>query len=245
MNGQTPMGLAAAAAVAVRPCRRRLLSSASVAASKTAAGTATPLFPRLPHPHHPPCGRRLPFLVSAASQSQASQTGPDAPPAHIPVPGTSDPRAAVSGNLPFFDRVLFPDSFPLETPPAKEHEDAAAQADEGVEPAPPVREESETEREAWRLLRRAVVSYCGEPVGTVAAEDPECTETLNYDQVFIRDFVPSALAFLMRGETEIVRNFLLHTLQLQVSYLGQFGSCLVPRLVKNTKFQNDFVLSEY
>ena len=54
-------------------------------------------------------------------------------------------------------------------------------------------------------------------MGTVAAEDPESTETLNYDQVFIRDFVPSALAFLMRGETEIVRNFLLHTLQLQVS----------------------------
>jgi hypothetical protein len=80
-----------------------------------------------------------------------------------------------------------------------------------------VREESDTEREAWRLLRRAVVSYCGDPVGTVAAEDPECTEMLNYDQVFIRDFVPSALAFLMRGETEIVRNFLLHTLQLQVS----------------------------
>ncbi|PWZ28736.1 putative alkaline/neutral invertase A, chloroplastic [Zea mays] len=39
---------------------------------------------------------------------------------------------------------------------------------------------------------------------------------LNYDQVFIRDFVPSALAFLMHGETEIIRNFLLHTLQLQV-----------------------------
>jgi hypothetical protein len=212
MNGQTPMGLAA---VAVRPCCSRLISSASAAAaSKTAAGTATSLFPRLPHPHHPPYGRRLPFLVSAASQSQASQTGPDT---HVLVPVPSDPRAAVSGNLPFFDRVLFPDSFPLETPPVKEEDAAAAQTDEAVAPAAPLRQETETEREAWRLLRRAVVSYCGEPVGTVAAEDPECTETLNYDQVFIRDFVPSALAFLMRGETEIVRNFLLHTLQLQVS----------------------------
>lgn len=211
MNGQTPMGLAA---VAVRPCCSRLISSASAAAaSKTAAGTATSLFPRLPHPHHPPYGRRLPFLVSAASQSQA---GPGTPPTPVPVPVPSDPRAAVSGNLPFFDRVLFPDSFPLETPPSKEEEDAAAlQTDEAVAPAVPLREETETEREAWRLLRRAVVSYCGEPVGTVAAEDPECTEMLNYDQVFIRDFVPSALAFLMRGETEIVRNFLLHTLQLQ------------------------------
>ena len=34
-------------------------------------------------------------------------------------------------------------------------------------------------------------------------------------QVFVRDFVPSALAFLMNGEPEIVRNFLLKTLVLQ------------------------------
>ncbi|XP_062209904.1 neutral/alkaline invertase 1, mitochondrial-like [Phragmites australis] len=211
MNGQTSMGLAAAAAAAVRPCRRRLLSSASAAAAATSA-TATPPFPRCPNLHHHPHGRRLPFLASAASQ-HASQTGPVTSPTPVPIP--ADPRAAVSGNLPFFDRVLFPDTFPLETPLAEKEDAAAAQADEAVAPAAPVREETETEREAWRLLRRAVVSYCGAPVGTVAAEDPECTETLNYDQVFIRDFVPSALAFLMRGETEIVRNFLLHTLQLQ------------------------------
>ncbi|KAK3164303.1 hypothetical protein QOZ80_1AG0015580 [Eleusine coracana subsp. coracana] len=216
MNGQSPMGLAAAAAAAVRPCRHRLLSSATTSAAATST-TATPLFPRCPHPYHHTHGRRLPFLVSAASQ-HASPTGPATN--ATPIPGSvppADPRAAVSGNLPFFDRVLFPDTFPLETPPAKEDDtaEAAAQFDEEAAPAAPVREESDTEREAWRLLRRAVVSYCGEQVGTVAAEDPECTETLNYDQVFIRDFVPSALAFLMRGETEIVRNFLLHTLQLQ------------------------------
>lgn len=35
------------------------------------------------------------------------------------------------------------------------------------------------------------------------------------DQVFVRDFVPSALAFLMTGEHEIVRNFLLKTIHLQ------------------------------
>lgn len=79
------------------------------------------------------------------------------------------------------------------------------------------REVSEVEKEAWRLLERAVVNYCGSPVGTVAADDPlTASNQLNYDQVFIRDFVPSALAFLMKGEGEIVRNFLLHTLQLQV-----------------------------
>jgi hypothetical protein len=31
----------------------------------------------------------------------------------------------------------------------------------------------------------------------------------------VRDFVPSALAFLMNGEPDIVKNFLLKTLQLQ------------------------------
>ncbi|GFZ09106.1 plant neutral invertase family protein [Actinidia rufa] len=77
------------------------------------------------------------------------------------------------------------------------------------------REVSAVEEEAWKLLRGAVVNYCGNPVGTVAASDPADEQPLNYDQVFIRDFVPSALAFLLNGEGEIVKNFLLHTLQLQ------------------------------
>ncbi|KAK3012259.1 hypothetical protein RJ639_012170 [Escallonia herrerae] len=77
------------------------------------------------------------------------------------------------------------------------------------------REESESEKEAWRLLKDAIVTYCGSPVGTLATNDPGDKQPLNYDQVFIRDFVPSALAFLLKGEGEIVRNFLLHTLQLQ------------------------------
>lgn len=78
------------------------------------------------------------------------------------------------------------------------------------------RELPEIEKEAWKLLRSAVVNYCGAPVGTVAANDPADKQPLNYDQIFIRDFVPSALAFLLNGEGEIVKNFLLHTLQLQV-----------------------------
>ena len=81
------------------------------------------------------------------------------------------------------------------------------------------REESEAEKEAWKLLRDSVVTYCGSPVGTMAANDPGDKTPLNYDQVFIRDFVPSALAFLLKGEGEIVRNFLLHTLQLQVIHI--------------------------
>ncbi|KAK4800478.1 hypothetical protein SAY86_020965 [Trapa natans] len=69
--------------------------------------------------------------------------------------------------------------------------------------------------DAWEALRESVVSFDGEPVGTIAAVDHASEEVLNYDQVFVRDFVPSALAFLMNGEAEIVKNFLLKTLHLQ------------------------------
>ncbi|CAL9128036.1 unnamed protein product [Musa textilis] len=70
--------------------------------------------------------------------------------------------------------------------------------------------------EAWDSLRRSLVHFRGQPVGTIAANDHGSEEILNYDQVvFVRDFVPSALAFLMNGEPEIVKNFLLKTLHLQ------------------------------
>ncbi|XP_012480445.1 probable alkaline/neutral invertase B [Gossypium raimondii] len=68
--------------------------------------------------------------------------------------------------------------------------------------------------EAWEALRRSLVYFRGQPVGTIAALD-NTEENLNYDQVFVRDFVPSALAFLMNGEPEIVKNFILKTLRLQ------------------------------
>eukprot|EP00249_Psilotum_nudum_P003197 c16538_g2_i1 orf=1-687(-) len=68
--------------------------------------------------------------------------------------------------------------------------------------------------DAWENLRRSLVYFRGKPVGTIAALDPT-EEALNYNQVFVRDFVPSALAFLMNSEPEIVKNFLLKTLHLQ------------------------------
>lgn len=68
--------------------------------------------------------------------------------------------------------------------------------------------------DAWEALRRSLVSFRGKPVGTIAALD-HSEDTLNYNQVFVRDFVPSALAFLMNGEPEIVKNFLMKTLRLQ------------------------------
>ncbi|XP_065024822.1 probable alkaline/neutral invertase D [Musa acuminata AAA Group] len=69
--------------------------------------------------------------------------------------------------------------------------------------------------EAWDALRRSIVFFSGQPVGTIAAIDHASEEVLNYDQVFVRDFVPSAMAFLMNGEPDIVKNFLLKTLHLQ------------------------------
>jgi hypothetical protein len=71
-----------------------------------------------------------------------------------------------------------------------------------------------TALEAADLLEKSILYYRGQPIGTIAAQDPT-VDALNYDQCFIRDFVPSALVFLMQGKTEIVRNFLIETLNLQ------------------------------
>ncbi|KAL5792209.1 hypothetical protein ACOSP7_000803 [Xanthoceras sorbifolium] len=70
--------------------------------------------------------------------------------------------------------------------------------------------------EAWEIIKKSYVYYRGKPVGTFAAMDP-IAEALNYNQVFVRDFVPTGLACLMKipPETEIVKNFLLKTLHLQ------------------------------
>lgn len=68
--------------------------------------------------------------------------------------------------------------------------------------------------EAYQALEDSIIYYDGRPIGTLAARDPE-VEALNYDQCFVRDFVASALAFLMNGRAEIVRNFLIETLALQ------------------------------
>lgn len=70
------------------------------------------------------------------------------------------------------------------------------------------------EDEAWSALEKSIIYYRGEPIGTIAALDPEIA-ALNYDQCFIRDFVSSALLFLIKGRSEIVRNFLEATLVLQ------------------------------
>ncbi len=70
------------------------------------------------------------------------------------------------------------------------------------------------EQRANRLLEESIIYYNKQPVGVVAASDSE-REALNYDQCFIRDFVPAALVFLIQGKTDIVYNFLHETVGLQ------------------------------
>jgi len=67
---------------------------------------------------------------------------------------------------------------------------------------------------ASELLERSVLYYQGEPIGTSAACDPSPAAP-NYDECFVRDFVPSAIVFLMRGDYAIVRNFLTTVMQLR------------------------------
>ncbi len=67
---------------------------------------------------------------------------------------------------------------------------------------------------AWQAIEDSIISYQDRPVGTVAAKDPDVA-ALNYDQCFSRDFAVSAIAFLLRGETDIVGHFLTQALKLQ------------------------------
>jgi len=67
---------------------------------------------------------------------------------------------------------------------------------------------------AWEILEKAIIHYQGNPVGVVAARDSQL-QAVNYDQCFTRDFAVAALAFLMHGKTDIVRNFLSQMIELQ------------------------------
>lgn len=71
-----------------------------------------------------------------------------------------------------------------------------------------------TQEQAWEALEKSIIYYQGRPIGTIAARDPDIA-ALNYDQCFLRDFISSALVFLIKGRTDIVRNFLEETLKLQ------------------------------
>jgi len=66
---------------------------------------------------------------------------------------------------------------------------------------------------AYEILDKSLIYLNGKPVGTAAACD-ELAVAANYHECFVRDFVPSALVFLMSDRSDIVRNFLQVVLQL-------------------------------
>lgn len=66
--------------------------------------------------------------------------------------------------------------------------------------------------EGRRILEESVVRLGDKAVGTQASLHPQ---GLNYDQCFVRDFIPGGLHFLFQGETDIVKNFLCTLSRLQ------------------------------
>ncbi len=73
---------------------------------------------------------------------------------------------------------------------------------------------SDLEARAWDTLNKARVTWKGRDVGLRASTDSD-RPALNYDHCFVRDFALCAPAFLLRGEVEIVRNFLTTVLEMQ------------------------------
>ena len=67
---------------------------------------------------------------------------------------------------------------------------------------------------AYELLEKSRIYYKGQAVGTAAACD-ESVVAANYHECFVRDFVPSALVFLMSDRHDIVRNFLVTVMQIR------------------------------
>ena len=100
-------------------------------------------------------------------------------------------------------------------------------------------ENNDTLKTAWQLLEESIVEYKNKPIGTLAATD-KSQKQLNYNQVFIRDFAVSAFAFLLNDKTEIVKNFLSVTMDMQIddnkvdTYLPAKGMMPASFKVKNS-----------
>ncbi|MGD8795848.1 MAG: glycoside hydrolase 100 family protein, partial [Thiohalophilus sp.] len=70
---------------------------------------------------------------------------------------------------------------------------------------------------AYEILNLSIMQYRGKEIGTVAALKQTNLAAANYEECFIRDFIPSALVFLADGKTDIVKNFLEAALELRTS----------------------------
>ncbi len=85
--------------------------------------------------------------------------------------------------------------------------------------------------QAYEVLEKSILYFEGRPVGTVAALDPEQHSAVNYQECFIRDFVPCALVYLADGKPEIVKNFLETVLSLRTQERTESGHEIQPGLM--------------
>ncbi len=69
-------------------------------------------------------------------------------------------------------------------------------------------------KDAYALLEKSILYFNDDPIGTIAACDQRSAAP-NYEEIFVRDFVPSALVFLIDGRFDIVGNFLKTSLRLR------------------------------
>lgn len=76
---------------------------------------------------------------------------------------------------------------------------------------------NEVLKSANLILNDSIMYYQNRPVGTLAALPSSKLAAANYDECFIRDFVPSAFVFLIQGKSDIVKNFLETVLTLKTS----------------------------
>lgn len=81
---------------------------------------------------------------------------------------------------------------------------------------------------AYELMEKSFFTYEGRIVGCVAAMGTEELSAANYQECFIRDFVPTAIVLLAEGRSEIVRNFLETVLTLRTQERSISGHEIQP-----------------
>lgn len=69
-------------------------------------------------------------------------------------------------------------------------------------------------KEAWQHLDDSILYFKGRPIGTIATMDTEMA-SLNYNQIFTRDFFVSAIALLLNERYDLVKYYLIELVRLQ------------------------------
>ncbi|GLT62934.1 hypothetical protein SLA2020_355360 [Shorea laevis] len=102
--------------------------------------------------------------------------------------------------------------------------------------------------EAWEWLKTSYIFYNGKPMDTVAAMDYtfEISKTLNINHDFVRDFIPTGLACLMKklAELKIVKHFISTTLKIIQGSMPECFEVICDSECPNDTLQSNFWGSE-